>query len=48
MMAKTGYTIKLQVSLCAGCHLYEPWAALVVGVLGGLGFLAVHFLMYVK
>lgn len=38
-------TLSGMVSLCAGCHLYEPWAALVVGVLGGLGFLAVHFLM---
>ena len=44
-MAKPGCTFQLQVSLCAGCHLYEPWAALAVGVLGGLGFLAVHFLM---
>jgi len=33
------------VALCAGCNLYEPWAALIVGGLGGLGFLAIHFAM---
>lgn len=33
------------VSLCAGCNLYEPWAALLVGSWGGLGFLAVHHVM---
>merc|ERR1719499_2857575 len=33
------------VSLCAGCNVYEPWAALVVGAGGGFCFLAVHTLM---
>ena len=33
------------VALCAGCNLYEPWAALVVGAGGGLGFIAIHHLM---
>jgi len=33
------------VAMCAGCNLYEPWAALIVGSWGGLGFLAVHRLM---
>ena len=33
------------VALCAGCNLYEPWAALVVGAGGGLGFMAIHHLM---
>ena len=34
-----------QVSLCAGCNVYEPWAALVVGAGGGFCFLCVHTLM---
>ena len=38
-------TSKRQVSLCAGCNVYEPWAALVVGAGGGFCFLAVHTLM---
>ena len=33
------------VALCAGCNLFEPWAALIVGGLGGLGFMAIHFSM---
>ena len=33
------------VSLCAGCNLYEPWASLLVGSWGGLGFMVVHHLM---
>ena len=33
------------VSLCAGCDLYEPWAALLVGSWGGLAFLSLHHLM---
>ena len=33
------------VSLCAGCNVYEPWAALIVGTFGGLGFMVVHFAM---
>lgn len=31
------------VALCAGCNLYEPWAALIVGALGGLFFMVIHF-----
>jgi len=31
------------VALCAGCNLYEPWAALIVGGFGGVGFMVVHF-----
>jgi Amt family ammonium transporter len=33
------------VSLCGGCNLYEPWAALIVGSMGGVGFITVHFAM---
>merc|ERR1719266_1146281 len=33
------------VALCAGCNLFEPWAALIVGGLGGLGFMVIHFSM---
>ena len=33
------------VSLCAGCDLYEPWAALIVGSWGGLAFNTLHHLM---
>ena len=33
------------VSLCAGCNLYEPWAALIVGSWGGLAFIGLHHLM---
>ena len=33
------------VALCAGCNLYEPWAALIVGSMGGVGFITVHFAM---
>ena len=30
------------VSQCAGCEEYTPWAAFIVGVFGGLSFIAVH------
>ena len=33
------------VSLCAGCNLYEPWAAIIVGCLGGVGCIIVHHIM---
>jgi len=33
------------VALCAGCNVYEPWAALLVGAGGGIGFIAVHHAM---
>ena len=28
-----------------GCDKYEPWAALLVGAWGGMGFIAMHHLM---
>ena len=28
-----------------GCDKYEPWAALLVGSWGGMGFIAMHHLM---
>jgi len=33
------------VSLCGGCNHYEPWAALIVGGMGGVAFMVVHFTM---
>ena len=33
------------VPLCSGCNLYEPWAALIVGALGGMGYRAIHLAM---
>eukprot|EP00092_Neocalanus_flemingeri_P006301 GFUD01006778.1.p1 GENE.GFUD01006778.1~~GFUD01006778.1.p1 ORF type:complete len:571 (-),score=137.61 GFUD01006778.1:85-1797(-) len=33
------------VALCAGCNYFEPWAALIVGGLAGVGFMIVHFVM---
>ena len=33
------------VSMCAGCNLYEPWAAIIVGIGAGFSFLLVHFAM---
>ena len=33
------------VAECGGCNFYEPWAALIVGALGGIGFMVVHFSM---
>jgi Amt family ammonium transporter len=38
-------TLAGMVAQCSGCNVYQPWAAVVVGVIGGLAFLAVHFLM---
>lgn len=32
-------TIWLQVSICAGANTVRPWAAMVIGVIGGLGLL---------
>ena len=33
------------VALCAGCDKYEPWAALLIGACGGIGFITIHHLM---
>jgi len=33
------------VAMCAGCNVYEPWAALLVGTGAGLCYLIVHCLM---
>ena len=33
------------VAQCAGCNLYEPWAALLVGLMAGLVFIGLHDLM---
>ena len=36
---------KLHFFQCAGCNTYLPWAAVVVGALGGCAFYAVHIAM---
>ena len=33
------------VSQCAGCDVYMPWAALLIGTFGGLAFVGVHIAM---
>ncbi len=33
------------VSMCGGCNGYMPWAAILVGCLGGVCFVGWHFLM---
>ena len=38
-------TLAGMVAQCAGCNVFQPWAALIVGVIGGCVFLGVHFLM---
>ena len=34
------------VSICGGANVYEPWAALVIGTMAGIIFLAVRQLMF--
>jgi len=31
--------------MCAGCNVYEPWAAIVIGVIAGMAFVACHYAM---
>ena len=33
------------VAQCAGCNLYEPWAAILIGVMAGPVFIGIHDLM---
>lgn len=33
------------VSLCGGCNVYQPWGAILVGIMGGFGFILTHYLM---
>ena len=33
------------VSQCGGCNVFQPWAALIVGCMGGFIFLGTHLLM---
>ena len=35
-------TLTGMVAMCAGCNVYYPWAALVVGIFGGFSFVFVH------
>ena len=30
------------VAQCAGCNVFQPWAALIVGSLGGLALVGIH------
>eukprot|EP00095_Tigriopus_kingsejongensis_P003363 maker-scaffold557_size137338-snap-gene-0.13 protein:Tk03363 transcript:maker-scaffold557_size137338-snap-gene-0.13-mRNA-1 annotation:"predicted protein" len=33
------------VGLCAGCNVYQPWSAIVIGMICGVAFLLVHVAM---
>ena len=33
------------VCMCAGCNVYQPWSAILIGIFAGVGFLFTHFLM---
>jgi len=33
------------VAACAGCNLYEPWGAIIVGIGAGFCFIGIHFTM---
>ena len=33
------------VAQCAGCNLYEPWAAILIGIMAGPVFMGIHDLM---
>ena len=43
-------TLTGMVAMCAGCNLYSPWAALVIGTFGGMGFVTVResMLRYIR
>ena len=34
-----------QVAQCAGCNVYEPWAAMVIGAGAAFVYLCIHTLM---
>jgi hypothetical protein len=31
--------------MCGGCNLYEPWSAVVIGLIAGHAYIAVHIIM---
>ena len=33
------------VVMCGGCNAYQPWAAILCGAIGGVGFVLTHFVM---
>ncbi len=38
-------TLAGMVSMCGGCNEYQPWAAILVGAIGGVAFICGHKLM---
>ena len=45
LCSATTMHLATQVSMCAGCNVYEPWAALVVGGGAGVTYFWIHTLM---
>ena len=39
------FYISGMVSQCAGCNVYEPWAAFVIGSIAGAVFIVIDLLM---
>ena len=37
--------MSLQVAICAGCNVFYPWAAAVVGLIAGLNYMLWSYIM---